>query len=406
MIHNKVYSNLYKYSQKHIPYKWIGWIGLKNLSREQIGNFIIRYGLSLIIGITALFINYLFRFYPDKTLLYMIFLSLSVLSAWYGGLNTGIFTTTIIALGIFFIPESLDRYYLPNVDLLIKLAIFVISSLIISFLIDPAGKTNEIKKLKRQQKEYAENFIKLHDDFSKTYEEVKTRDEFLSVVSHELKTPLTTMLLKLHNMLNSVHHVSLADFSVPELTNVLENAEKQIKRLTAMINDLLNVSLIRAGRMNLEVEDTDLVELTKQVTQNFAELLERGKYKISIDAKSPVVGSWDKLRIEQAITNLISNAIKYGQGKPIEIKISNNGDCGKFTIQDGGIGIARDEQKAIFGLFQRAAGSNDHQKGLGIGLYITSQIVKIHCGKISVSSAPMKGACFTINLPLNQKDKV
>ncbi|MDP3758378.1 MAG: HAMP domain-containing sensor histidine kinase, partial [Candidatus Daviesbacteria bacterium] len=156
------------------------------------------------------------------------------------------------------------------------------------------------------------------------------------------------------------------------------------------------------GRMDLKPENTDLVAITKQVTESFSEILKKDKNKIKIQAKSSVLGKWDKSRIEQVVTNLISNAIKYGNGKPIEIKIFKSGNQGKFIIKDQGMGIPPHEQKVIFDLFKRASGPGEYKKGLGVGLFITSQIVKIHDGKIKVSSIPAKGATFTIELPLKK----
>ena len=167
-----------------------------------------------------------------------------------------------------------------------------------------------------------------------------------------------------------------------------------------MINDLMDVSLITTGKMDLQLEDTDLVNVTKQVSMSFSEVLKKGKYKVKINTKSPVIGKWDKVRLEQVITNLFSNAIKYGSNKPIEIKILKNKNQGKFIIKDQGIGIPSKQQKVIFDLFKRAPGPGEYKKGLGVGLYISSQIVKIHGGKINVSSAPAKGTTFTIELPL------
>ncbi|MDO8460951.1 MAG: HAMP domain-containing sensor histidine kinase [bacterium] len=311
----------------------------------------------------------------------------------------------VIILGIntlfgIFIYFSID--FLKEYDDKKILILFIAIAIIINYLINLAIEEKELKKLKEQEKAYARAFIQLHDEHAIALKDIQARDQFLSIVSHELKTPLTVMLLKLHSMKNSIQNVSLAHFSIQELMNVLENSEKQIKWLTLIINDLLDVSLITTGRMNLQLVDTDLLSVTKQVKQSFSELLKRGKQKIEIHTESSVIGRWDKGRIEQAITNLVSNAIKYGESKPIEIKIFKTGNQGKFIIKDEGIGIPKQEQKVIFNLFKRSA-PGGYKKGLGVGLFITSQIVKIHGGNIKVSSIPTKGTTFTIELPLNKK---
>ena len=283
------------------------------------------------------------------------------------------------------------------------LILFIAGVLLINYLIYLAKEEKELKRLKKQEKIYARAFIQLHDEHAIALKDIQARDQFLSIVSHELKTPLTVMLLKLHSMKNNIQNVSLAHFSIQELMKVLENSEKQIKWLTNIINDLLDVSLITTGKMNLQITDTDLVGITKQVKQSFSELLKREKQKIEIHADSSVVGKWDKGRIEQAITNLVSNAIKYGENRPIGIKIFKSGNKATFIIKDYGVGIPQQEQKVIFDLFKRASGSGKYKKGLGVGLFITSQIAKIHGGKIKVSSFPTNGTTFTIELPLNKK---
>lgn len=311
------------------------------------------------------------------------------LSASIGGKYPALLTTTIISVGVF-----VSFYNL------IHLSVFTIGAVLISFLIDSIRQINTINQLKKQEKIYAQLFTNLYDAYTKAQSEIKARDEFLTVVSHELRTPLTTMLLKLHNLLNTVHNVPLANFSVPELMKALQGSEKQIKRLTVMINDLLDISLITTGRMELMPEQTDLVEITKRVLENFSDILKKDKYKIKFEAKTSVSAKFDKARIEQAVTNLLSNAIKYGRGKPISIQISKTADSAKLLVKDQGVGILPKDQQVIFDLFKQSGESNERSNGLGVGLYITSQIVKAHGGKIRISSKPSKGSTFTLELPL------
>ena len=323
------------------------------------------------------------------------------LSVILGGLYSALLTTGIISLEAYFLFRAFYQTDM-GLTLYVQLAFFISVSIIISYLVNLIQETNEVTKLKKQEKEYARTFIQLHDEYGVALKNIRARDQFLSIVSHELKTPLTIMLLKLHDMLNSIQSVSLANFSIQKLMKVLKNSEQQIKWLSLMINDLLDVSLISTGRMKLQLEDTDLVSVVEQVKQSFSEMLKKEKYKIKIHAKSSVVGKWDKVKIEQVITNLVSNAIRYGESKPIEIKIFMNRGQGTFIIKDEGIGIPAQEQKAIFELFKQAPEPKEYKKGLGVGLFITSEIVKMHGGKIKVSSVPQKGTSFTVELPLNK----
>ncbi|MBI2040399.1 HAMP domain-containing histidine kinase [Candidatus Microgenomates bacterium] len=315
------------------------------------------------------------------------------------------FTTLLIKLGInsiFGILIYVSINFFKDYQERILIPFSILGAIIISFLIDLTWENSKLRKLKKQEKIYARSFIKLLDDYKLAQKNIKARDEFLSIVSHELKTPLTVMLLKLHNELNNIRSAPLANFSVQQLMEVIKNSEQQIQWLKSIINDLLDVSLITTGKMNLELEDTDFVSLTKQVNSSFSEVLKRGKYKIKLSAPFPVIGKWDKLRLEQAVVNLFSNAIKYGEGKPIEIQIFKKGNNGRFIIKDHGIGMTSGEQKVIFDLFERVQGSEEHKNGLGVGLFITSQIVKMHGGKIKVSSSPAKGTSFIIELPLRK----
>ncbi|MEK9169206.1 MAG: HAMP domain-containing sensor histidine kinase [Patescibacteria group bacterium] len=316
-----------------------------------------------------------------------------------------ILVSAITTIGIFFIFKSLKKQSSLDPELLIQLVAFIVSVIVIRVLISIVRRTSEVKELKKREKVYAQTFTQLHDDYAKASEEIRARDEFLSIASHELKTPLTSMLLKLHNMINNIRNVSLANFSVPELMKVLENAEQQIKSLATMINDLLNVSLITTGRMDLDLENFDLVAATKRVKENFSEALERKHYLVKIDVKSPVIGFWDRARIEQVITNLLSNAIKYGENKPIEIKVFSSDGIGKFIIKDQGIGIATEKQKMLFNRFTRVTPTDGEKKGLGVGLYITHQIVKAHNGRVKLFSIPKKGSTFTIELPIKEVEK-
>lgn len=333
-------NSLYEYSRKFIPFKWLDTLGFIDISQDSITNLFIEYILPILLGVMIIPITYLSNFFPDKTPFYITNLVIIAAYTRFGGLRAALILTGFIAAEAFLLFKSSD--------LLIQLIFFVGSSVLVSYIVNKARQMNTVRKLKIQEKIYAQAYVKLQADYLKARDEIRARDEFLSIASHELKTPLTTMLLKLNNMLNTVKNVSLANFSVQELMAVLANAEQQIKWLTAMINDLLNVSLIATGRMSLEREEMDLVVVTKQVLENFTEVLKRDNYTVNFKDGFSVVGRWDRTRIEQAITNLLSNAIKYGKSKPIDIKIISNDTLAKFIIRDRGIGIPVSEQKTLF----------------------------------------------------------
>ncbi len=230
-------------------------------------------------------------------------------------------------------------------------------------------------------------------------EAVRARDEFLSIASHELKTPLSTILLQLQSTLRHILTQSLADFSGEKLVKSLTIAELQSKRLASLIKDLLNVSLISTGKIELDKEHADLTELVSSLVDRMNDQAELAKTPLSLKVHGPIDVHIDVVRIEQCITNLITNAIKFGNKKPIDIEVKKHRSNATITVTDQGVGIDKDLQELIFERFRRA-NSDEKIKGLGIGLFIAKRIAIAHGGDVSVSSKPSKGSTFTVTLPV------
>lgn len=383
---------LYRYSMKYAPF-------FRNIDREQVGYFLLTYVIPFCFGLVNFAVGYFMGEEFDGSILYMIYLIINATSTWFGGVVGGLITVLVTVSGNLYIGHLRTESGITPI-LLVQSSTFILSAVFLSYLISWAKRHKEIEVLKEKERVYARTFKDVYEEYTKALNEIKARDRFLSIASHELKTPLTSMLLKLSDILNRIKNVSLARFSIPELMRVLQNAQDQVKWLTAMINDLLNISLMTTGRMNLSRQKMDLVKITRTVKESFSEVLKREKYSIRIDASSAVFGNWDKTRIEQAITNLFSNAIKYGRNKPIDIQIFSHGDVAKFVIRDRGIGISREDQKIIFKPFERPKSVAGYKKGLGVGLYLTDMIVKSHGGHIKVESVSGKGTTFTLELPV------
>jgi PAS domain S-box-containing protein len=225
---------------------------------------------------------------------------------------------------------------------------------------------------------------------------VRARDEFLSIASHELKTPLTTLQLQIQGLIRKVQ--GSEDPAVGSIAPRLATAERQVERLTDLINNLLDISRITAGRLDLDLEPVDLSSVVRDAASRFREELARAGCSIRIEADGPCVGQWDRLRLEQVVTNLLSNAVKYGAGSPIELEVSGDETSARFSIRDRGIGIPPEHQARIFDRFERAV-SDRHYGGLGLGLWIVHQIVDSLGGTISVESEAGKGTIFTVSLP-------
>ena len=360
--------------------------------------FLITYITAILIGcIFVIGTYFLQNMFIYDSAIFILFLPLVLISAWYKGTKAGILTLFI---------ETIGELYLVSIKVsplnslyLIKLVILIFESIIFILILDRFKNSQKIDDYKKREQDNLKKISILEKDLNKAELEIRARDEFLSIASHELKTPLTSMLLQLQAALHNIRNVSLANFSVENLMKMLDSTEKQSKRLSKMINDLLNVSLITTGKLHLELEEVDLVGLTKEVIDHFAERAKREGYKITLEADKDIKGNWDRLRIEQVLTNLISNAIKYGKSKPIKIKLKKIKQKAQILIEDHGIGIEEDKLDVIFNRFERATNSSDY-RGLGVGLYITRQIIAAHGGSIDVDSEFERGTVFKVELPL------
>lgn len=227
---------------------------------------------------------------------------------------------------------------------------------------------------------------------------VQLRDEFVSVAGHELRTPLAALQLQVQGLLIQASKGSLGPLP-PKLVERLNKAQAQVGRLDTLVAGLLDVSRIAAGRLMLDKEEVDLAGLASEVVDRFGDHVARGASEISIEASHRVVGHWDRMRLDQVLTNLVSNALKYGAGAPIQIRIESDGERARLAVHDQGIGISAEDRSRIFGRFERAVSERNYG-GLGLGLWISWQIVKAHGGDISVESEIGEGSTFIVELPL------
>jgi signal transduction histidine kinase len=222
---------------------------------------------------------------------------------------------------------------------------------------------------------------------------VRVRDEFLLVAGHELRTPLAAMAL---------HHQALAalpgDTPIAKVHERAAKLTKQGDRLSRLVDQLLDVSRISAGRLTLERTTFDLAELVRDVSARASEAVERAGSTLNLGL-APVVGSWDRDRLDQVITNLVTNAIKYGQRSAIDVRIEQRDDAAVLAVSDRGIGIATEDQGRVFERFERAVSPRNYG-GLGLGLWIVRQLVIAHAGTIAVTSELGVGSTFTVTLPL------
>jgi signal transduction histidine kinase len=233
---------------------------------------------------------------------------------------------------------------------------------------------------------------------------VKLRDEFLSIASHELKTPLTSLRLKVDGILRMTAAAPATPIDVPKLTARVHTIDKQLDRLSELVDALLDVSRAAAGRLQLDLEDVDLTAVVTGAAERFKDDLANAGCSLSIvvtgptGQKSPIVGHWDRLRLDEVITNFLSNAVKYGAGKPIQIRVSASDAEATIEVEDQGIGISPPDQERLFKRFARVA-SPEHYGGFGLGLWIVKVLVEAMCGRVSVRSAVGRGSTFIAELP-------
>ena len=219
-------------------------------------------------------------------------------------------------------------------------------------------------------------------------EAVQLRDDFLTVAAHELRTPLTALRLEAQHVLRKGGPPAIS---------------RAVERLCKLVDQLLDVSRMSSGaQLPLQLERGDLVTLVKETAARFAGEAERNGCILTVEDGAPVHADFDSLRLEQVMLNLMSNAIKYGRGKPVEISVTRHGRKAVVQVRDHGIGVPREQQGRIFDRYTRAVSVREYG-GLGLGLFISRQIVEAHGGSIGVQSEPGQGATFTVEFPLDHE---
>ncbi|CAI8794055.1 Histidine kinase [Pseudomonas sp. IT-347P] len=230
---------------------------------------------------------------------------------------------------------------------------------------------------------------------------VRMRDDFMSIVAHEVRTPLNGLILETQLRKMHLARDNAAAFTLDKMHAMVDRDERQIKSLIRLIEDMLDVSRIRTGKLSIRPSRFDLVQLVSNLLQNFAQQIEAAETEVSFTAPAPVEGNWDEFRIEQVVTNLLTNALRYGGRSPIQVRVYREGEEARIEVQDHGIGISKENQKRIFQQFERVS-AKTVVAGLGLGLFISEQIVAAHGGSIVVESEINEGAQFRVCLPIQE----
>ncbi|MFY0580710.1 GAF domain-containing sensor histidine kinase [Cystobacter fuscus] len=236
--------------------------------------------------------------------------------------------------------------------------------------------------------------------FRKAQEALKARDEFLSMASHDLRSPLNSLRLQLQAVRRDMQPGDEGPRASEKLVSRVESMERQTDRMLRMMDALLDITQMTAGRLELKRQKVDLVELVRGAVGTLDEELRQNGVRMRVHAEGHVEGSWDRLRLEQVIDNLLSNAVKYGKGQPVDLTVCTDGTTAKLVVRDQGVGIAPEDQERLFERFERVRLDRD-VNGYGVGLWIVRRVVEAHAGRVFVESRLGEGASFTVLLPMH-----
>ena len=249
----------------------------------------------------------------------------------------------------------------------------------------------------------AEKLNENNHALSKTQSElegaIRIRDEFMSMASHELKTPLTSLKLHAQFRKRNLDQGRSAEFAHDRLLKMFVGDERQLNQIIHLIDDMLDVSRMSSGKLSISIEQFDLCEMVRDLVDRVAEQFAAAGCPIHLELSEAVIGSWDRFRLEQVVTNLLSNAMRYAPQKPIVVQVKALNGRVQISVLDQGRGVAKENQGRIFQRFERAV-SGAEVSGLGLGLYIVSEILEAHQGAIRVESELGQGAKFVVELPL------
>lgn len=264
---------------------------------------------------------------------------------------------------------------------------------------------HQVEALEQSRREQEALLKQLQNTQNELEQAVRMRDDFMSIVAHEVRTPLNGLILETQLRKMHLARDNAAAFTLDKMHAMVDRDERQIKSLIRLIEDMLDVSRIRTGKLSIRPSRLDLVQLVKNLLQNFTPQVETAESSVTLTADQPVVGNWDEFRIEQVISNLLTNALRYGAKSPIDVRVYNHDGQARVEVQDRGIGISEENQQRIFQQFERVS-AKAVVAGLGLGLFISEQIVAAHGGSITVESRIGEGALFRVCLPLQENSPI
>lgn len=258
----------------------------------------------------------------------------------------------------------------------------------------------QVQALEKSRQEQNQLMAQLQATEAELRTALRMRDDFMSMAAHELRTPLNSLFLETQLRKMQLKRGQSAIFDAPYLQAMVAKDQRQIQSMVRLIDDMLDASRIRSNRLSIRPAQVELAALLVRVVDNLSHQAADAATTISLLQPVPITGMWDEFRIEQVIVNLLTNALRYGRGKPVEISVHPLAGSVRIDVRDQGMGIPQADQQRIFEQFERVTG-DDGTGGLGLGLFITRQLVEAHGGMIAVQSQPGQGTVFQVTLPLN-----
>jgi signal transduction histidine kinase len=258
---------------------------------------------------------------------------------------------------------------------------------------------HQVQALEQSRQEQEVLLQKLQATQGELQEAICMRDDFMSMVAHELRTPLNTLFLDAQLRKMQLERGREDIFDAAYLQAMVARDKRQIEAMMRLIDDMMDVARIHSNRLSIRTGEVELSALLARVVGTLSNQAAAAGSSVTLHAAEPITGRWDEFRIEQVVINLTTNALRYGQGKPVDISLTREPDGVRIAVRDQGRGISPTDQQRIFEQFERVAG-NDGTGGLGLGLYITRQLVQAHGGSITVDSQPGQGSVFIVSLPL------
>lgn len=229
---------------------------------------------------------------------------------------------------------------------------------------------------------------------------VTARDNFIAVAAHELRNPMTPIVGQVELLLRRARLEGASAATINGLERLEISVSHYVRRATA----LLEISRVNAGRLILQPTTFDMAKFVVEITANYEILAARAGSVLHCDVNEPIIGIWDQLATEQIIDNLLSNAIRYGDGKPITIALVAEGAGVTLSVADSGIGISADDLTRIFDRFEQAVRTGRKSGGFGIGLWLARELTEAMGGSIDVASAETEGSTFRVWLPWDKKE--